>query len=158
MGSPLNRLLYAIKFRELNILLSGAINSYSKILYDRQPLARVAKVAPFLTLDGNPYPVVANGQILWVVDGYTTTDLYPYSERISMRAGHLHQPRPRAARWPASRPAISTTSATRSRRWSTPTPAAVTLYQWGARRPDAADLDEGVPRASSSRARTSRPP
>jgi len=84
VGSPLNRLLYAIKFRELNILLSGAINSYSKILYDRQPLARVAKVAPFLTLDGNPYPVVANHRILWVVDGYTTTDLYPYSERISM--------------------------------------------------------------------------
>jgi uncharacterized protein len=84
VGSPLNRFLYAVKFRELNILLSGAINSYSKILYDRQPLARVAKVAPFLTLDGNPYPVVADGQILWVVDGYTTTGLYPYSERLSM--------------------------------------------------------------------------
>ena len=84
VGSPLNRLLYTIKFRELNILLSGAINSHSKILYDRQPLARVAKVAPFLTLDGNPYPVVAHGQILWVVDGYTTTDLYPYSQRVSM--------------------------------------------------------------------------
>ena len=84
VGSPLNRFLYAVKFRELNILLSGAINSYSKILYERQPLARVAKVAPFLTLDGNPYPVVANNRILWVVDGYTSTDLYPYSERISM--------------------------------------------------------------------------
>jgi len=84
VGSPLNRLLYTVKFRELNILLSGAINSQSKILYDRQPLARVAKVAPFLTLDGNPYPVVANGQILWVVDGYTTTGLYPYSQRVSM--------------------------------------------------------------------------
>ncbi len=84
VGSPLNRLLYTIKFRELNILLSGAINGHSKILYDRQPLARVAKVAPFLTLDGNPYPVVANGQIQWVVDGYTTTGLYPYSQRLSM--------------------------------------------------------------------------
>jgi uncharacterized membrane protein (UPF0182 family) len=84
VGSPLNRLLYTVKFREINILLSSAINSYSKILYDRQPLARVAKVAPFLTLDGNPYPVVADGRILWVVDGYTTSDLYPYSERISM--------------------------------------------------------------------------
>jgi len=84
VGSPLNRLLYAIKFRELNILLSGAINSDSKILYDRQPLARVAKVAPFLTLDGESYPVVANGQIYWVVDGYTTTDLYPYSQRTGL--------------------------------------------------------------------------
>jgi len=84
VGSLLNRMLYAVKFRELNILISGAINSHSKILYTRQPLARVAKVAPFLTLDGDPYPVVANGQIFWVVDGYTTTDLYPYSERLSM--------------------------------------------------------------------------
>jgi uncharacterized membrane protein (UPF0182 family) len=84
IGSPLNRLLYAIKFRELNILLSGAINSDSKVLYDRQPLARVAKVAPFLTLDGESYPVVADGQIWWVVDGYTTTDLYPYSQRVSL--------------------------------------------------------------------------
>ena len=86
VGSPLNRLLYAIKFRELNILLSGAINSHSKILYVRDPLARVAKVAPFLTLDGSPYPVVANGRIYWIVDGYTTTDLYPYSQRLSMPA------------------------------------------------------------------------
>jgi uncharacterized protein len=84
VGSPVNRLLYAIKFRELNILLSGAINGDSKILYDRQPLARVAKVAPFLTLDGESYPVVANGQIYWVVDGYTTTDLYPYSQRVGL--------------------------------------------------------------------------
>jgi len=84
VGSPLNRFLYAVKFRELNILLSSAINSYSKILYERQPLARVAKVAPFLTLDGNPYPVVANNRILWVVDGYTTSNLYPYSERIGL--------------------------------------------------------------------------
>jgi len=84
VGSAVNRLLYAIKFRELNILLSGAINGDSKILYDRQPLARVAKVAPFLTLDGETYPVVADGQIWWVVDGYTTTDLYPYSQRTSL--------------------------------------------------------------------------
>ena len=84
VGSPVNRLLYAIKFRELNILLSGAINSNSKILYDRQPLARVAKVAPFLTLDGESYPVVAGGQIWWVVDGYTSTDLYPYSQRVGL--------------------------------------------------------------------------
>jgi uncharacterized membrane protein (UPF0182 family) len=86
VGSPLDRVLYSIKFRELNILLSGAINGNSKILYDREPLARVAKVAPFLTLDGSPYPVVAKGQIWWIVDGYTTTDLYPYSQRLSMPA------------------------------------------------------------------------
>jgi uncharacterized membrane protein (UPF0182 family) len=84
VSSPLNRLLYAIKFRQLNILLSGAIDSHSKIMYIRDPLSRVAKVAPFLTLDGNSYPVVVNGQIYWVVDAYTNTDDYPYSQRLNL--------------------------------------------------------------------------
>jgi uncharacterized protein len=82
IGSFGSRLLYAIKFRELNILLSSAIDSNSRILYIRDPLQRVAKVAPFLTLDGDPYPVVENGQLVWVVDGYTATNNYPYSKRI----------------------------------------------------------------------------
>jgi uncharacterized membrane protein (UPF0182 family) len=85
IGSALNRLLYAIKYRQLNILLSGALDGKSKIMYIRDPLARVAKVAPFLTLDGDPYPVISGGQILWVVDGYTTTDDYPYSQRLSLQ-------------------------------------------------------------------------
>jgi uncharacterized protein len=97
MGSLLTRVLYAIKFHEMNILLSGAINSHSKILYTRQPLARVAKVAPFLTLDAAPYPVVADNRILWVVDGYTTSDLYPYSERISMGQATASSQSPRGA-------------------------------------------------------------
>jgi uncharacterized membrane protein (UPF0182 family) len=84
VGSFGRRLLYAIKFRELDILLSGAIDSKSRLLYVRDPLARVAKVAPFLTLDDDPYPVVENGQIVWVVDGYTATDNYPYSKRINL--------------------------------------------------------------------------
>lgn len=84
VGSFASRLLFAVKFRELNILLSSAIDSSSRILYIRDPLARVQKVAPFLTLDGDPYPVVVGGQILWVVDGYTTTDNYPYSKRIGL--------------------------------------------------------------------------
>jgi uncharacterized membrane protein (UPF0182 family) len=84
VGSFWDRLLFAIKFRELNIMLSGAITGQSRILYIRDPIARVAKVAPFLTLDGDPYPVIVDKQILWVVDGYTTTDNYPYSQRISL--------------------------------------------------------------------------
>lgn len=84
VGSFVNRLLYAVKFRQLNILLSGSVNSRSRILYVRDPLSRVAKVAPFLALDGDPYPVVVNGRIEWVVDAYTTTDNYPYSERTSL--------------------------------------------------------------------------
>jgi uncharacterized protein len=85
VGSLLDRLLFAIKFREVNILLTGAIDGNSKIMYIRDPVSRVGKVAPFLTLDNNPYPVVAGGQILWVVDAYTTTADYPYSQRLSLQ-------------------------------------------------------------------------
>ncbi len=81
IGSFWNRLLYATKLKQLNILLSGAVNHQSRILYVRDPLSRVAKVAPFLTLDGDVYPVISGGRLDFVVDGYTTTDLYPYSER-----------------------------------------------------------------------------
>ena len=84
VGSFGSRLLFAIRFRELNILISSAIDANSRILYIRDPLARVHKVAPFLTLDGDPYPVVVGGRIQWVVDGYTTTDDYPYSRRIGL--------------------------------------------------------------------------
>ncbi|HLX47050.1 MAG TPA: UPF0182 family protein [Streptosporangiaceae bacterium] len=85
IGSFLNRLLYAVKFHEPNILLSSAINADSRILYVRDPLSRVAKIAPFLTLDGDAYPVVADHSIYWIVDGYTTTDDYPYSQRLDLQ-------------------------------------------------------------------------
>ena len=80
VGEPLNRLMYAIKFRDQNIILSDTVNSESQILYDRHPRERVEKVAPFLTLDGNVYPAVVDGRIKWIVDAYTTSDAYPYSE------------------------------------------------------------------------------
>jgi hypothetical protein len=73
-------MLYAIKFRDQNILLSNSINDRSRILYDRTPRQRVEKAAPFLTLDGDPYPSVVDGRVVWIVDAYTTTDRYPYSK------------------------------------------------------------------------------
>lgn len=84
IGSFLNRLLYSVKFQEKNLLLSGAINSESKILYDRTPRERVQRVAPWLTLDGDPYPAVVGGRVLWILDGYTISAGYPYSERMSL--------------------------------------------------------------------------
>lgn len=79
IGSTFRKLLYSIKFQDQNILLSNQVNSDSKILYDRTPRQRVQKVAPFLTLDGDPYPAVVDGRIKWILDGYTTTSHYPYS-------------------------------------------------------------------------------
>ncbi|MHB8340213.1 MAG: UPF0182 family membrane protein [Mycobacteriales bacterium] len=84
IGSTFRRLLFALRFRDRNILLSSALTGQSRIMYYRNPITRVEKVAPWLTLDGDPYPAVINGRLVWILDGYTTTDMYPYSERISL--------------------------------------------------------------------------
>jgi uncharacterized membrane protein (UPF0182 family) len=81
MGSLLNRFVFAIKYKEQNILLSNLINKDSRILFVRSPKDRVQKVAPWLTLDGDPYPSIVNGKIVWIVDGYTTSDGYPNSKK-----------------------------------------------------------------------------
>jgi uncharacterized membrane protein (UPF0182 family) len=86
VGSTLNKLIFAIKYSEQRILLSNIINKDSKILYNRAPRDRVAKVAPWLTLDGDPYPSVVNGRIMWIIDGYTTSSGYPYSKSTSLSA------------------------------------------------------------------------
>ncbi len=83
IGSTFNQLMYAIKFGEPNFLLSGRVNGNSKVLYNRTPVERVEKVAPWLTVDGDPYPAVVDGKIVWIIDGYTTTDRYPNSQRES---------------------------------------------------------------------------
>ena len=84
VGSFLNKVVFALKYQEQRILLSNLINKDSKILFERNPRDRVAKVAPWLTLDGDPYPALVNGKILWIVDGYTTSAGYPYSRQTSL--------------------------------------------------------------------------
>ena len=84
MGSLFGKLLFATKFQDSNILLSDLVNQDSQIMWDRNPLTRVEKVAPWLTLDQDPYPVVANGRVQWIVDGYTLSNEYPYSSRVSL--------------------------------------------------------------------------
>ncbi len=84
VGSLLNKLLFAVKYQEQRILLSNLINADSKILYNREPRERVAKVAPWLTLDGDPYPAIVDGKILWIIDGYTTSAGYPYARTTSL--------------------------------------------------------------------------
>lgn len=81
MGSLFAKAVFAIKYKEQRILLSNLINKDSRILFDRSPKVRVQKVAPWLTLDGDPYPTIVDGRIVWIVDGYTTSDGYPYSKK-----------------------------------------------------------------------------
>ena len=84
VGNLFNKLLFAARFQEPNIVLSSLVNSESRILFDREPVTRVAKVAPWLTIDGDPYPVVVDGRVKWIVDAYTTTSSYPYSSRTTL--------------------------------------------------------------------------
>jgi uncharacterized membrane protein (UPF0182 family) len=84
MGGLLNKLLFAIQYQEQRIVLSSLINSESKILYNRSPRERVAKVAPWLTLDGDPYPAIVDGKVQWIIDGYTTSAGYPYAQTTSL--------------------------------------------------------------------------
>lgn len=79
LGGFFNRLAYALKFQSEQILLSDAIGDKSQILYQRNPIDRVAAVAPYLTLDGDAYPAIVDGRIQWIVDGYTTSANYPYA-------------------------------------------------------------------------------
>ena len=85
VGSTFRKLMYAIKFGDPNFVLSERVNANSKVLYIRNPRERVQKVAPWLTVDSDPYPAVVDGRILWVVDGYTTTDRYPLAEKESIQ-------------------------------------------------------------------------
>ncbi|MGI5322787.1 UPF0182 family membrane protein [Actinomadura nitritigenes] len=84
IDSFFHKLLYSAKFQDKNLLLSGAIKKGAQILYDRSPRDRVHKAAPWLTLDGDPYPAVVQGRVVWIVDGYTTSGAYPYSEQTSL--------------------------------------------------------------------------
>jgi uncharacterized membrane protein (UPF0182 family) len=79
IGSLWNKLLFAARFRSYQILLSDDITAESRLMFDRQIRRRVAKIAPFLVLDDDPYPVVNDGRIFWIQDAYTVTDRYPYS-------------------------------------------------------------------------------
>jgi uncharacterized membrane protein (UPF0182 family) len=84
VGSLLNKMVFALKYQEQRILLSSLINKDSKILFERNPRDRVAKVAPWLTLDGDSYPAIVDGRILWIIDGYTTSAGYPYSRQTTL--------------------------------------------------------------------------
>jgi uncharacterized membrane protein (UPF0182 family) len=83
VGSFLRRILFALHFGELNILLSRDIQSESRILYNRVIAARARMALPFLTFDDDPYLIVRdNGELKWMLDGYTSTKRYPYSQRL----------------------------------------------------------------------------
>jgi uncharacterized membrane protein (UPF0182 family) len=84
VGNWLARSVFAAKYAERNFLFSNVIGSNSRILFNRDPAKRVQAVAPWLTTDNGAYPAIVNKRIVWIVDGYTTLDNYPYSELTSL--------------------------------------------------------------------------
>ena len=92
-GVPLSffrKVLYAIRFGSITILLSDDITSESRVMYHRRIKERVAKIVPFIHLDSDPYLVISKGRrLLWVLDGYTVTNKYPYSEPVEEMGNYV---------------------------------------------------------------------
>jgi len=84
VGNIFQRAVFATEYGEANFLFSSEINSNSKILYNRDPIERVKKAAPFLTADTKAYPAVVSGRIVWIVDAYTTAANYPYAQAVTL--------------------------------------------------------------------------
>ena len=99
LDNVFKRLIYAIKFQSEQIFLSKGVSNSSQILYTRSPADRVRKAAPYLTLDTDPYPAIVDGKVTWIVDGYTTSEKYPYSavQQLSNAISDTYTPAPQLA-------------------------------------------------------------
>jgi uncharacterized membrane protein (UPF0182 family) len=84
MGGFFRRALFAYRYRDINLLISGLIGKDSRILINRDIRTRITKAAPFLKYDKDPYAAIVGGRLVYILDAYTTTDAYPYSERLSL--------------------------------------------------------------------------
>ena len=84
MGSFFRKVAFALRFGQIEPLISNFVTSESRVMYVRDVRERVDKLAPFLHFDADPYPVLDQGRIIYVVDGYTTSDRYPYAQQASV--------------------------------------------------------------------------
>jgi len=84
IGNWFVRALFALRYSDLNMILSERVNANSRILYDRTPEERVQKIAPWLQVDSDPFPAIVDGRLVWILDGYTTTDKYPNSQDTTL--------------------------------------------------------------------------
>lgn len=87
IGSIFRRAMFALRFADTNLLLSNLLTDDSRVLFERDISARVERVAPYLDLDGDPYPVIIDGRVRWIQDAYTSSAFYPYSERVPWAVG-----------------------------------------------------------------------
>lgn len=83
LADTLNRFIYAVHFGSVELLVSGSLTPESRILFHRNVRDRISTIAPFLTYDSDPYLVISEGRMYWIIDAYTTTSRYPYSQPVS---------------------------------------------------------------------------
>ncbi len=81
IGSFFRQSAFALRFGDINPLISGFVDGDSRIIFNRDLRLRVQNLAPFLELDADPYPVVSDGRVFYIMDAYTTSDRYPYGQR-----------------------------------------------------------------------------
>ena len=86
LSSIWQRIAFAFRYRDLNLLISGEIRPESRVLVERNIRQMVGNLAPFLHVDTDPYPVIMDGRILWVLDLYTASTHYPYSQPVTQLA------------------------------------------------------------------------
>jgi uncharacterized membrane protein (UPF0182 family) len=91
IGGWLTRMLFAIRLSDQNILLSGDLTAESRLLFRRNIRERVQAMLPFIRWDEDAYPVIHNGEIVWIYDGYTLTRNYPYSRPFFSRDRGVRQ-------------------------------------------------------------------
>nr|MDA3824109.1 UPF0182 family protein [Bacteroidales bacterium] len=84
LDSFFKRLIFAVHYKDMNILISNNITDKSRILFRRNIIQLAKKLAPFLAIDGDPYMVVSKGKLFWIIDAYTTSDQFPYSKRMQI--------------------------------------------------------------------------
>ena len=84
MSSLYRRAVLALSEGEIEPLFSAELTSQSQLLYRRDVVERLQALAPFLTFESDPYPVVLDDRVVWVLDGYTTSSSYPYAEYIGL--------------------------------------------------------------------------
>ncbi|MBN1604535.1 MAG: UPF0182 family protein [Chitinispirillaceae bacterium] len=91
IGSFINKFLYTLRFDDYKLLISGYFTDKSKILFRRSIRERAQAIMPFLQFDRDPYPVITdNGRIVWILDSYTTSSMYPYSQPYQGLLNHFH--------------------------------------------------------------------
>jgi uncharacterized protein len=83
--TELNKALWSLRLGDFNLLVSSQINNQTLMLYQRNIVQRASELAPFLTFDGDPYTVVVDGHIYWILDAYTTGSTYPYSQTVTFQ-------------------------------------------------------------------------